>query len=423
MAAISNYNNNIQFYSVGGDRHNREKRTCLLEKLVKVNLHNYAKEDPSYEDGKFFIPNHIPEQYVNATFKKIYLQERDIIILIGHIQTHEFIEMIENKVKNMNQRELDSFVRNLDVWVQGPGFNCEQKLLDYLKDRNITVKNISQENCPSFNSEEWKELLDLYPPELKQMRDFQVGGFWLSRNIRFTHNRRNGIPFITSAFYNQWGLNEIVNPNNNLKPSENLIVFESHIWNQTKEFLSPNILRAIGTDFDQFFESLDSNESVEETWSKIYGFYNHYNDYFQTHKNEFYPSFTKAIIMNISSIGNKLSKLEIQDTGITFMRGCQSTGIKEYDSFVTHIALTGSNPTKDQHYNMIKACLKYNNFRRNNIGEQVLLYDSKILEFIEKVRNCIGDRRIICMHDLGLDPQCDDWLAIEMLMTVFVRTI
>jgi hypothetical protein len=34
-----------------------------------------------------------------------------------------------------------------------------------------------------------------------------------------------------------------------------------------------------------------------------------------------------------------------------------------------------------------------------------------------------GDRRIICMHDLGLDPQCDDWLAIEMLTSVFVRSI
>ena len=422
MAAISSYNNNIHFYSVGGDRHNREKRSCLLGKLLKVNLHNYAKEDPSYEDGKFFIPNHIPDEYVNATFKKINLQERDIIILIGHIQTDEFIQMIENKVKNMNSRELESFTSNLDIWVQGPGFNCDQKLIDYLRGRNITVKNISQENCPSFSPEEWKELLDLYPDELKQMRDFQVGGFWLSRNIRFTHNRRSGIPFITSAFYNQWGLNEIVNPNNNIDPSENLIIFESHIWNQAKQFLSPSLLRAVGSEFDNFFLSLDSKDSVEETWSKIYGFYNHYNEYFQIHKNEFYPSFTKAIIMNISSIGNKLSSLNELE-GITFMRGCESKGIKEYDSFVTHVAITGSIPTKEEHYNMIYSCLKYNNFRRDHIGEQVLIYDSKILEFIGKVRDCVRDRRIICMHDLGLDPQSDDWLAIEMLTSVFVRSI
>ena len=105
------------------------------------------------------------------------------------------------------------------------------------------------------------------------------------------------------------------------------------------------------------------------------------------------------------------------------MRGCQSTGIKEYDSFVTHVALTGSIPTKEQHYNMIYSCLKYNNFRRENIGEQVLVYDSKILEFIGKVRSCVQNRRIICMHDIGLDPQCDDWLAIEMLTSVFVRSI
>ena len=45
-----------------------------FEKLVKIKLHNYAKENPSYEDGKFFIPNHIPDEYVNATFKKINLQ-------------------------------------------------------------------------------------------------------------------------------------------------------------------------------------------------------------------------------------------------------------------------------------------------------------------------------------------------------------
>ena len=85
-----------------------------------------------------------------------------------------------------------------------------------------------------------------------------------------------------------------------------------------------------------------------------------------------------------------------------------SAGIREYDGFVVHQML--------RHFAGLQkldvACTAdlelHLNFVRDSLGGQVS-------DYIRQLRGGDRSRRLILLHDLGMDPQNDDWIAIQML--------
>ena len=418
MASLINENvnenekNKLTFYSVSGNSSTRRLRSSLLQECANYK-ENYILSNSSYNsNNKWFIPNIIDKVIKSnneIVEKPLEISENDILLLIGRIETNELVYHLRNK--------------KINFYGMGPGFNFNDRLAMELKNDGSKINLTTQDMCPRFTHEQWNELLELYPEPLKKLREYQIGGFWLSRNIDYV-KMRYGYNFLTSSFYNQWGLNTILDPKNNPeeKPNYNLLIFEKHIWNQAKElFLEENdgekMIEAF-SEFENILNNIDKEyKTIKDTFNKIYNTYNVFYKKFEYFN--FFKYFTKALLMNISSIGNKLSKLKNQDQGIDFMTGFKSEGIKEYDSYTIHCCLIGGYPNKIDHFNLVRHCLRSNNYDRSQVGQPVLTYNPYLDEFKSKVKENIGDKNIVCLHDIGLDPQNDDWLAIELLLAVF----
>jgi hypothetical protein len=89
-----------------------------------------------------------------------------------------------------------------------------------------------------------------------------------------------------------------------------------------------------------------------------------------------------------------------------------SAGIREYDGFVVHQMLRHLAGLQKLDVALKADYELHLRFVRDSLGGQVS-------DYIRQLRGGDRSRRLILLHDLGLDPQSDDWIAIQMLRCVW----
>ncbi len=348
------------FYAVGGTDQTRKNRASFLYALHPDIISN-ALVPGDGDLTRLRIHNSIPDIHKGKSecevrYDQLTIGANDYVLLIGHVDKNAFKQFME------------SLQTQPELWVMGPGFNYMDAPFVYPNGHWIR-----DSDCYRYSAQEWEEdVFQYYPPDLQTFHHIQVGAFWTTRSEAMVKERG---PIMTSAFYNQFGLNYLPQ-----QGTINIISFETSVAHALNR-----------PDIEAELNQIDTNRSVEDVLKAVARVY----------KNKTFPDLADCGKTVLSMIG-------------------ASEGIKEYDGLVAHTMLrriggsrfsageTKGNdepnykPSREQHLQFMKACLSKN--------------DSDYVRALRHhVQANLGDGVIHTFHDLGLDPQSDDWIAIRII--------
>lgn len=385
------------FWSVGGDSLDRVLRDGLLREL-DPSLLSYAVAGSSYDEREsgFFIPPVIDTSMIHTSelMKPTIMDNNDLMIVIGHCDYNDIIKFypIEKKSK-------------IEILVQGLGFNMNNDTYSRLcKDMGEErIHLIPANECPRWSAKQWEKIIDSYPNLLKQkLRQKQLVNFYLSRKKHMIKNRKqeDGTEIMTSAFYNQFGIipdkvstimafeGEVIEYVLNSTANETLRNWCNILLSKLPKTMSFNTKDKkapfIGSP-DELFRG-----NIKDTLGNVCDLFEKYPI-----EKQFYPNIMKALM----SIIVKYSK-----------------GIKEYDSYAInkklHEFVDMKPPSGNEHYILMLHILNEN---YHNIPKIYIQFKHKIRQKFNSEKG----NKVVVLHDLGLDPQNDDWLAIKLVRYLF----
>jgi len=257
------------------------------------------------------------------------------------------------------------------------------------------VHNIPAPQCPIFALQEWyTKIFPLYPPPLKGLRPYQIGTFWLTPLavlIRPDKGAECDEAVATDAFVRQFQLHSLVSKNK-------IVDFHIQVLDEaiaqcpgSPKMPSLELMRAGLAGIDT--GSISHEQQLKEV-CKVYAFYKEV-----TEDSSVVQSFTSALMQQMPK---------------------HSAGIREYDGFVVHKMLRHLADMKEEfdmskeddrqkHLDFVIECLQL----AENTAEK------SPCEYVLQLRAGKRPARLHVMHDLGLDPQNDDWIAIQILRSVW----
>tara|TARA_B100000780_G_scaffold278948_1_gene254558 strand:- start:386 stop:1519 length:1134 start_codon:yes stop_codon:yes gene_type:complete len=375
MHSYSTPTSKLTFCAVGGTTETRRNRASLLEKLLGVDSRAIIPGDDDL--SKFGITNYIPRIHLDMVgdnkfmnYDSLRLTRYDYVLLIGHEDAKNFNELMNNQPEAHFQ-------------IMGPGFNYMAKAVE---SPNVTY--IGQEKCHRYPLEVWNTRLFLhYPDLLNQFRPIQLGAFFTTRSPDQVKMRTvseikdeygNSTQIINSAFYNQYGLTQLI-----INGPTYILNFEINVATELGCQAIIDKLKLISPE--------ESTDNILKQIANIY------------QKNGYQ-------VRDLYQCGNIVSSV---------MKLHNAVGPMEYDALVTHAMLRNisniytdpapgddkSIPSSHLHLEFMNCCLSGNN--------------SKYIKDIRKgvKANLVGN--IYVIHDLGIDAQNDDWIAICMLNHIF----
>ena len=256
------------------------------------------------------------------------------------------------------------------------------------------MHNITAPQCPIFTLQEWySEIFPLYPPPLQELKAYQIGNFWLTPLavlIRPDEGAGCASAVATDAFIRMFQLHALVSKNE---------IVEFHI-----KVLEETMAQCLGS------PKLPSLQQLRAGLTSI--------DIGSSHEQQ---------LQEICKV-YELNKDVAEDSGIlhgftqTLMQRMpeHSSGIREYDGFVVHQmlrhlagmkeVLDGSKEgDRQRHLGLVIECLRL----AGNTAEK------SPSEYVLQLRAGKRPVRLHVLHDLGLDPQNDDWIAIQILHVVW----
>ena len=374
---------NIEFLSVGGGTSNRLKRDGLLQQM-EPSLNSAALYGSKYDKSKkgFFIEDVITWDMIQTckVVKPTPLTDGDVLFIIGHCGLGDI-----EKVLPVNPFD------KITIAAQGYGFN-------FTKDTHTTLqKRLGKEKinvypaevCPRWTAAKWEKMMSTYPEELKVLRCSQFVAFFTGRKDFMVKERKqeDGTNLMTSAFYNQFG---IIPKNPEFVRSFELAVINKLLVMKT---LDENGINWCHKMIEAF--TFTPAENVKDILVSICTIYK---------ENPMGPQYYN------------LMKVALQETVEQY-----SIGIKEYDSFALNsdihhklgwFSTDEEDEDKDeylngtQHFNMMMRILT----GKTNASDEA---------FKAVSRKYYSGKKIVVLHDLGLDPMNDDWLAIQLLKYLF----
>jgi len=369
--ASTTHDTDLLFLAVGGAREHRIQRKLLLDTCcAQIADRSFALDGSTYNREKpFRIPSWIPSvlevetdssELMVASSKEMCAP--DLLLVIGHIHDDEF-KALRNKWSDMPDE---------NVWIMGgtkESFNLKTSI----------GHAIDGSKCPSYTVKEWAPLWNLYPDSLRKMRSFQWGGFFSSRMPSLIRkDPQSGLTL--DAFYRQFNLDQIVEQGK-------IIEFEKEVLhNAGSDERLNRVLQQIG------HIGLDGSgiSDTRELLSAVYQAYSDNGPWDDEHV--------------VSSLTRSLMKVIPEFT---------SLHIKEYDSFVTHMMLRHHCSLSEEldptdHIRFVESCLR--SLQGAGMGEYS--------DYAALLRKGLTGKRVVVLHDLGLDPMSDDWLAVSMLLAV-----
>lgn len=361
------------FFAVGGASKNRLQRKQLLDVcLPAAQDRSFALADSHYNaDKPFRIPSWIPsvlpslpDGFSNPPCLRssaVKLGKRDLLLVIGHLHDEEFLAL----------RTLHPDLPDENVWIMGgtpTAFNLK-----------VAMGNcIDNTQCPRYNLDMWDPTLKMYPEVLQRMRGYQWGGFFATR-LASLLREDNGV--VLGAFYRQFNLRQIA-------VDKNVLAFEK------------DVLRGAGDKecFAKVLSQIDATVTADmDGFQLMRAIYQAYSDNGPWDDEEAMAALTQSLLSTMKKYTSGLS-------------------INEYDSYVAHLMLRHHADITEEltaafHMRFVRYCLGVQ-------GAHATADDPDLVEYAAQLRTGMAGRLVMVLHDLGLDPMSDDWLAVAMLMTV-----
>lgn len=400
----------IYVHAVGGREEMRKTRAGFVKDLGGPK-NSYYKSGTTYGPAPlnpWFIPHHVHSD--TPSTEGPAPQHGDVAICIGHVQDKEV-------KRTLAGTSLAGF------FGQGPGFNYNAATKLYVDGQCSHTLHCDEGKCPSYTIDQWSKLMDCYPKPLEDMRPMQIGSFLWTRQDRFTHAKR-ACGFVTSAFYNQWGVNDCCDPKLAVDglPSFWILAVERAIVNRAISQMTRRERYCGG--IQDSIHRLSAEEDVKTTFSKIYAAYQKCTPKELYKVYEAYAESALHVIENLDSICYEAYRDHTNAPAADIAQAAgkipKAGGIKEYDAFTVNCALHKMAgrplPTHKQHYGFLLACLRTCKVRRDN-PEMDFRYPPA--DELRDAIKCHFKGNIHVWHDLGFDPQNDDWLALQMLQAVF----
>ena len=400
-------------HAVGGTEEMRKERCGFLADVGGPRC-SYYKADTTYGDpplNPWHIPHHVKSEKVATIAPPAQaLQDGDVLVCIGHVQRAEMLATLRSV-------KLSAFVG------QGPGFNYSPETANAVDTHVGSAYTIhcDEGKCPAYDMAQWSLLMESYPAKLRAMRGKQIGSFLWTRQERFTHADR-ACGHLTSAFYNQWGANDCTNPKKAIDghPSFWVLVVERAILERAEKSLG-------ALDVGQAIRRLSSTAAVSDTFVQIYTAYRTALAALpEESRSCVYDAFAAAalaVLGNLNAVCQDAARDLLEAPAVALLHGSdkipRAGGIKEYDAYAAHCALRRmagmTAPKYKHHYDFLLACVRVGELRRLNPGLDIRYPPAMHLR--EAARRHIKGR-VHVWHDLGFDPQNDDWLALQLLQTV-----
>lgn len=254
------------------------------------------------------------------------------------------------------------------------------------------VHNITALECPIFTLQEWyNKIFPIYPLPLQELRPYQIGSFWLTplaMLIRPDQGAGCTSAVATDAFIRQFQLHALVIQNK-------IVAFHIEVLEETMAQCmdSPNLpsLQQIRAGL----ASIDTSSSHEQQLKEICQVYE--LNKVATEDNNILRAVTSTLMQKMPE---------------------HSSGIREYDGFLAHQMLRHL-AGMDEEFDSSQEC-----YRRIHVDLVVeclrIKEESPCSEYVSQLR--AGKRpagRLHVVHDLGLDPQNDDWIAIQILRAIW----
>ena len=400
-------------HAVGGTERMRKER-CGFLKEIGGPRYNYYKEGTTYGEKPlkaWHIPHHVSSRTEAVPAPPAHaLQDGDVLICIGHVQQSEAMECLRST-------KLGGFIG------QGPGFNYSKETADAVDAHlgSAYTLHCDEGKCPSYDMKQWSDLMESYPIPLRLMRNKQIGSFLWTRQDRFTHDKR-ACGYLTSAFYNQWGANDCTDPQKAVKgqPSFWLLAFERAILERAEKALGE-------LDVGRAIRSLSTALEPKEAFAAIYAAYRTAHASLEMESRfAYYEAFATAaldVLLNLNAVCHDAAKRHFEAPELALLHASDKiplpAGIKEYDAYAAHCALRRlagmPAPKYKHHYEFLLACVRLGEVRRLNPGMDIR-NPAGVLLRANLSRHTKGNVHV--WHDLGFDPQNDDWLALQLLQAV-----
>lgn len=355
---------NIEIVAIGGNIEDRKLRCAAAKEIAPGFDHCYlsagSPQNFPIKTNKALL------DYKNkkvTELKKLNCGPNDTVVIIG--QT------------NFNPREFSELIEGIDpsasVLLQGPGFNMIPPNLSSFSETHENIVAIPATACPSYPLSSIQGLIETYKGVgcMTSLQKSALAQFWLTR--------------YDGSFYRQFGLANI-----GREPMKTLeLTVASMFADQVKDLGDDGLNETANTIFVSLSVSLDFEFTKDKQGTE-------------------YPSgaFTAwKRLMELSSFkdGDKalvwLNKLS--DILFHVMKTYENVEIKEYDGFVMSTLLNkNTSPKREEH-------LK-NMFNAMTLGKVPEVF-SETLERITK------KGKLWVLHDLGMDPVCDDGIALKIL--------
>lgn len=268
------------------------------------------------------------------------------------------------------------------MFVQGPGFNIGAAALEALGARLRAVAAVPATACPDYTFLGWGCLLPRYPPAVKELHQFSVASFFLSR--------------FDGAFYRQFGLTNITDKKRfEVGVAERLCAALS---DETADTADGELSRALSVASsiaeqlrllpeDCFHFACDRSGGSEEQWLSVYEKWSRLS-----------LDAAPCCLRQLSSVLiQALQDLEPQPT------------VKEYDGFVAHCMIRAetdpTRPSEEEHFRLLSIVL----------SDDTCTPDVYVRSLRDNLRAMLRRGRLHVVHDIGLDPMVDDFLALKIL--------
>ena len=336
---------------------------------------------------------------------------KNLVLNVGHSDPKTFSDLM---VKN--EEKIDFLL------IQGPGFNFmdfyPKGFPNWLKLQKAFGSEkalggpgrlmgtcfphpaFKQQLAPFYTSTQWECLFKLYPIPLQKQRISTLVQFWITRSggkLLKLNGDDGGQEVMTGAFYRQFLLNEIVRHKKCLELELAIVMdVKSKTGNLCDSLISDLSKIIHSTVYD---EKEDMNEIHKRVFENIFTAYRKW-------KNDKYDklTFEQQKIVRVFFYNSILSNINEKYFAITG----KEFQIKEYDGFSAHIlartaAGIEAKLSPEFHYNLMLYILSGG--QKGNLPAG----------YISVLKKALSGVIIHIFHDLGLDPQGDDYLAIKII--------
>ena len=413
--------------AIGGPLEERKRRAALAQELFPKFRHIAQRVGSDIVDNTGFmkvvpgkvafypIPLSSAPCFTDADTSSVEVidyapaEKDDTLLMIGHTSFDPVISV----------EMLRGADRNSKIYVQGPGFNIGMatghgvsakfkfnpqpqewpkggwkpsgfgESLAMLKAIKKDVNSFDAAMCPKYTQTQWDQVLALYNGKILELHQFGLGAFFTSR--------------FDGSFYRQFGLATLsggVRKRFEQKVVSELQKANLSAENEAKVVALADALSALG---EGVFAGDAGKNKDGDNGKDLLAMYRLWPD------NGLDGAQAGAVMPFISkAVMSALKELPIY-AGEAF-----DGGTNEFDGYVCHCMLSDaaeiSRPTPDQHLGVMLACVNAD----SHISVPEL--QQRLQQLKGGLNKLLADgKKITVMHDLGLDPMVDDFIALSIL--------